>query len=245
MSKQITTVSIFKRNSIVGKVLSFIAVAEGWMRLRNINGQQFFKVMGKGKDGFDPRPDLSTYMHIQVWENEEAANAYFDSNRFYNRLKEKSDQHQRLYLRSVRAHGLWSGTNPFESSDEMDKENPLTFVITRARIKLRFLKTFWDYVPHSQKDIVDNEHVLYQAGVGEWPVTHMATMSLWDSTEAINKFAYRGKAHKDAIRQTNALQWYSEELFSRFQPYKSFGNINELSVENHLNNIFTADLKNG
>ncbi|WP_206482247.1 DUF3291 domain-containing protein [Nonlabens ponticola] len=245
MSKQITTVSIFKRDSLSGKSWQFIAVAEAWVRLRKVAGQQFFKVMGKGLDGFNPTPDWSTYMHVQVWENEKVAQEYFDSSKFHNRLKEKADDYQLIFMRNVKARGQWARKNPFEESTELDDGNPLVFVLTRARIKLTFLKRFWDYVPQSQRDIVENEHVLFKAGVGEWPVTHMATMSLWDSADAINKFAYRNKAHKNAIRQTNALQWYAEELFSRFQPYASTGTMDQLNIESHLKKLVTADLTKG
>ena len=62
---------------------------------------------------------------------------------------------------------------------------------------------------------------------------------------AIAQFAYRNKAHKDAIRQTNALQWYAEELFTRFQPYRSIGNIEQLNIERYLKMVVKADLKKG
>ena len=158
----------------------FLSVAEAWVRLNGISGQQFFKVMGKGKEGFDPSPDLSTYMHVQVWDNEKVAEDYIATNSFHKRLRNKADQYQVIFLRNIKARGQWAGKNPFVESEQIDHNNPLLFVLTRARIKLRFLKKFWNYVPHSQKDIVNNEHVLFQAGVGEWPVTHMATLSLWD-----------------------------------------------------------------
>jgi hypothetical protein len=42
------------------------------------------------------------------------------------------------------------------------------------------LKKFWDYVPTSQMDLVDNPNLLFAAGVGRRPVTQMATFSVWD-----------------------------------------------------------------
>ena len=223
MSEQITTVSIFKSDTRWGNIKGFFAVAEGYVRLRNIPGQNFFKVMGVGKSNFDPKPDWSTYMHVQVWNREKDALAFFESNAFHEKMKSHADQYKLIFLRNSKARGLWAGKNPFEKSEELDAENDWIFVITRARIKLKFLKKFWDYVPTSQKGLYEDPDLVFTAGVGEWPVTHMATMSLWKSEEGIKRFAYKGREHRQAIQQTQALQWYSEELFSRFQPYKMEG----------------------
>ena len=234
MSKQITTVSVFKSGSRWGNIKAFVAVAEAWLKLRGIKGQSFFKVMGVGKPGFDPLPDWTTYMHVQIWESEQHAQDHFKNNSFFKRLVSSSTEHKIIYLRNLKARGLWAGKNPFEESSQLDPDNDWVYVITRARIKLGYLKRFWNYVPHSQKGLYENEDLVFTAGVGEWPVTHMATMSLWKSVEGIKKFAYRGKNHRDAIQQTQALQWYSEELFSRFQPYKMTGNWKTLATPEDL-----------
>jgi hypothetical protein len=49
----------------------------------------------------------------------------------------------------------------------------------------------------------------------------MATFSLW-KVESVKQFAYKSKQHKEASKK-HEYEWYSEELFSRFQPYKSSG----------------------
>jgi hypothetical protein len=49
----------------------------------------------------------------------------------------------------------------------------------------------------------------------------MATFSLW-KVESVKQFAYKSKQHKEASKKRE-YEWYSEELFSRFQPYKSSG----------------------
>jgi len=60
-------------------------------------------------------------------------------------------------------------------------------------------------------------------GIGEVPLTQMATFSIWKNKEALMDFAYKSKEHAQAIVKTRKLQWYNEELFSRFQPYKTVG----------------------
>ncbi len=230
MSQQITTISIFTSDDLAGHAKGFIAVAEGWLTLPRIKGQTFHKVMGVGKPGFDPRPDWSKYMHVQVWENEKFAVDYFQNHPFHAKLKRRAVKFQQVFLKNLKARGQWAGKNPFKESTQLDDQNDFIFVLTRARIKLLFLKRFWDYVPKSQQGLDENPDLLYKIGVGEWPVTHMATLSLWKNSNALKKFAYRGKEHRGAIQQTQALQWYSEEMFSRFQPYRIVGDFDEFEV---------------
>jgi hypothetical protein len=50
---------------------------------------------------------------------------------------------------------------------------------------------------------------------------------LWKNFDAVKEFAYNSKQHKEAIRKTRKNEWYKEELFSRFHPYKSLGSWEE------------------
>ena len=63
-------------------------------------------------------------------------------------------------------------------------------------------------------------------GIGEVPFTQMATFSLWQDKQSLMDFAYNSKEHQNAIKKTREMDWYKEELFSRFQPYRSVGSWN-------------------
>jgi heme-degrading monooxygenase HmoA len=204
--------------------------------LRAVPGLEFYKLLGSGKSGFDPRPDWSTYALLQVWKDERAAHEFFNKHRLMQLYDRHASQHITIYMRNLRAMGLWSGKNPFEPSDQVDDDNPMIAVITRATIKLGMLRKFWNYVPRSQQDLVDNPSLLFTAGVGERPVTQMATYSLWKDEAALKKFAYRGKAHRGAVQKTQALQWYKEEMFTRFQPYSISGTWPDLEIPDLLKN---------
>ncbi|MEP0479859.1 MAG: DUF3291 domain-containing protein, partial [Nonlabens sp.] len=115
-----------------------------------------------------------------------------------------------------------------------NEDNKYISVITRATIKLSKLKIFWNAVPTSQLDLIDNPNLLFTAGVGERPVTQMATFSLWNDARALKKFAYRSQNHRHAVQQTQALQWYKEELFTRFQPYKIKGTWADFEIPQSL-----------
>ncbi len=192
--------------------------------LKKIEGQTFYKLMGSGKgDGFNPLPDFSVYALLQVWENEEAANLFFRTGGVYAKYKQQASENWRLYLRNIRAVGVWSGNNPFLSHGEIDPLNPYLAVITRATIKTGKLYKFWNYVPASQQLLKENAGLIYTKGIGEVPVIQMATFSLWENEQAMKNYAYNSQGHMVAIKKTRELKWYKEELFSRFQPYRSIG----------------------
>ena len=48
------------------------------------------------------------------------------------------------------------------------------------------------------------------------PIGLQGTFSVWKDAASLRDFAYKGKAHSEAIKATSAQQWYSEELFARF-----------------------------
>jgi heme-degrading monooxygenase HmoA len=83
---------------------------------------------------------------------------------------------------------------------------------------------FWQYVPTSQRPIQQGcKGLIYTKGIGESPLVQMATFSLWENMEALKNFAYHSPEHQVAIQKTRQLDWYKEEMFVRFQPYRSVG----------------------
>jgi len=234
MSSQITTLTFYKYVSLKEKLWAFTMMQFAHKPLKKVHGLKFYKLLGSGKANFNPQPDFSVYGLLQVWEDENAAIDYFQNHDLNARYIKHSKHQCTFYLKNIKAHGLWSGKNPFEISDSLTTENPHIAVITRATIKLSMLKKFWDYVPTSQKDLVNNPSLIFTAGIGERPVRQMATFSLWDNEAALKKFAYRSQNHRHAVQQTQALQWYKEELFTRFQPYKITGSWPEFEIPRSL-----------
>lgn len=224
MSKQITTITFFKYKGFTDKLWAFFMMQLAHNKLSKIKGQQFYKLMGSGKGmGFNPLPDWSIYSIVQVWNNEANANHFFEDSDVISSYKNHTSEQWTLYMKSIKAHGLWGGSNPFEKNESLNSNNPHVAIITRATIKLSKLYTFWKYVPISQKPLENSKGLLYTKGIGEVPLTQMATFSLWNSMENAKAFAYSSKEHQIAIQKTRTLNWYKEELFSRFQPYKSIG----------------------
>ncbi|MDI1315844.1 DUF3291 domain-containing protein [Flavobacterium sp.] len=223
MSQQITTISFFKYASLPNKAWAFMMMQFAKKGLSTVNGLTFYRLMGSGKGrGFNPMPDWSIYCLLQVWESEEAANTFFSSSDLIKRYTDHTEEIFTLYMKNISASGTWVGKNPFEKAADFDSTQPIA-IITRATIKWNWLLRFWKYVPTSEEGLEGNEGLLYTKGVGEVPIIQMATFSLWNNFESVKQFAYKSKQHQEAIRKTRQYEWYSEELFSRFQPYKSTG----------------------
>ncbi|MEQ8471073.1 MAG: spheroidene monooxygenase [Marinoscillum sp.] len=180
--------------------------------------------MGTGKgNGFNPWPDFSTYAIVQVWENEQYAHQFFEDATILERYKRHSAERWIVLMKNIVAKGKWSGARPFTASDSLHPDNPYLAIITRATIRKTKLGKFWRYVPTSHRPLADNPGLIYTKGIGEVPVLQMATFSLWENEEALKAFAYQSKEHTKAIQMTRELNWYSEELFARFQPFASYG----------------------
>ena len=223
MSKQITTITFFRYVSFRNKAWGFGMMQFANNDLRKVDGLSFYRLMGSGKGrGFNPLPDWSVYCLIQVWESEEVAEVFFNSSDLIKRYNERTEELFTLYMKNISAGGTWVGKNPFEKAADLDPNVPIA-IITRATIKWNWLFKFWKYVPTSEEGLDGNEGLIYTKGVGEVPIIQMATFSLWKDFEAVKQFAYKSKQHQEAIKKTRKYEWYSEELFSRFQPYKSTG----------------------
>lgn len=195
--------------------------------LAKAEGLQFYKLMGSGKnEGFNPFPDWSTYVLLTVWDDEAAAEKFRSESKLMQLYSAKTEEIWTLFLKNIMAKGEWSKQHPFSKHKELNPHNPLLAVITRATIRPSRLYSFWKYVPTSHLSLQGNQGLIYTKGIGEVPVLQMATFSIWKDKESLMEFAYKSREHHVAIQKTRELDWYSEEMFTRFQPYKSFGTWN-------------------
>jgi len=224
LSQQITTITFFKYQGFRNKFWAFQMMQFAHSSLSKVNGCAFYKLMGSGKGlGFNPLPDWSVYSLLQIWENEAAATNFFQEHSLVKKYEAHTSERWTLFMKNISAGGAWSGSNPFQKSTTLNDKNSAVAVITRATIKWTMLPQFWQYVPTSHQSLSGNEGLIYTKGIGEIPIIQMATFSLWKDLASVKRFAYESKEHRVAIEKTRKLDWYKEELFARFQPYKSVG----------------------
>lgn len=219
----VTTITFFKFRK--NKRWAFAQMGLAPRKLKQKEGLRFFKLMGTGGgNGFSLWPDFGTYAFLGVWDNQESADDFLNHNSFMQTYYQKSSSIRTLKMLPVKSHGLWSGQNPFteQKPTTIDSELPVA-VITRATLRPSRLIAFWKSVPSASAAIENTTGVQYFKGIGEWPFVQQATLSLWDSFEAVKKFAYRDQTHAKIIKKTRSQQWYSEDLFARFHVLSDTG----------------------
>ncbi|WP_246849047.1 DUF3291 domain-containing protein [Aquimarina sp. U1-2] len=192
-------------------------------KLNKLNGQTFFKLMGSGHNGFDPLPDWNVYALLQVWENEAAADHFFATSTIMSQFRNKASEVWTVYMKNINSKGFWTGSQPFVKGNITHDDSHIVAVITRATIKINKLLPFWRYVPRSRAPLGNQKGLLFTKGIGAKPFVQMATFSVWKDKQALFDYAYKSAEHQEAIKKTKTVKWYSEELFARFQPYKTIG----------------------
>jgi heme-degrading monooxygenase HmoA len=195
------------------------------VRLPRVPGLAFWRLLGTGNgDDTGRGADLSRSALFAVWEDESDLDAFLADSGLARRWR-RAEQSWNVRLRSIGGHGTWKGIDPLEGLDEGTADGAVA-IITRANVRRHSWKAFG-----AASEIVDVE--LHRApglidvvGIGETPVGALATFSLWESMAAARDFAYKMPDHRDVIRRTRAEDWYSEEMFARFEPYASTGTWN-------------------
>lgn len=194
----------------------------------------FYKLMGCGKNGtFDKNPDWQQWgiLAVQpgVFEDKN-----FDSttvikklygsfiNRWFSFFKCET---WTIFLKPMEGHGKWDGKEPFGILPKQTTYNDIVATLTRATIRINKLKNFWQNVGSVANEMAAAKGFVTSLGIGEVPYIKQATFSIWESKEAMKTFAYQLHQHKAIIQKTRKENWYSEDMFVRFMPLKTFGTI--------------------
>ena len=221
---QTTLISFFQYTGIKNKWHAFTRMGRSPILQKKINGLTFFKPLGTGSgNGFSIKPDFSTFGFLAVFKSEELAKEFLETD-VVKEYTQTTVSYSHVLMRTVKSHGEWSKLKPFESSVEYDKTKPLA-VITRATIKPKLAYQFWKNVPAVSKSMDKYDELVFSKGIGEFPLLMQATFSLWSSAEAMMNYAYKNPKHAEMVKKTRELNWYSEELFARFQPFYQEGNL--------------------
>ncbi|NAZ84385.1 monooxygenase [Kineococcus sp. R8] len=189
------------------------------VRLARTPGARFAKMLGTG-DGrtFTVRDaDPLRWAAVVAWDAEADADA-FEASATVRAWRRLATERLVVRLRPLTSRGHWSGAQPFGPADggaARAHEGPVAS-ITRARLRLRRAASFWSAVPPVSAELGGVDGLRLAIGLGEAPLGYQGTFSLWDSTDALRRFAHRGPAHRDVMARTPTEDWYAEELFARF-----------------------------
>ncbi len=192
---------------------AFLQMAIGRRAARRMQGVSFAKLMGTGTGRtFTPTDaDLKQWAILFVADNLDL----IDSSRFIKRWSKCSLAVDKYLLEPISSHGKWSKREPFEISGKKHGGGPVV-AITRARLKWSQSLRFWRSIPPVVVDLHQSPGLIFSIGIGEAPIGLQGTFSLWDSAQALRDFAYKNAPHRAVIEDTKRFDWYSEELFARF-----------------------------
>ena len=204
---------------------AFLSMAIDRLRTRKFTGISFSKLLGTGSGKtFTPSDaDLTRWGMVVVVDKNRLAD--FDLSSIVANWRKRSTSEFRAVLAPLSSHGLWAKTNPFDFTSALSHPDAQIAAITRARIKWHKNFRFWGAVPPVVTDLHNSPGLITAIGIGEAPIGLQGTFSLWKSAAALRDFAYKGQAHQVAIKQTQTIGWYSEELFARFEVLELRGEI--------------------
>jgi hypothetical protein len=184
------------------------------IQLKRLSGVTFIKLLGTGKgESFTPKDADPFRWGMLLTINENQIDA-LDKSFVVKSWRKICTSEYRVILKPISSHGLWSGKQPF-SLDKFEWNGKIA-AVTRARIVWRKNLMFWRAVPPVTESLHQSPGLLKAIGIGEAPIGLQGTFSVWKDAASLRDFAYKGRAHSEAIQATSANRWYSEELFARF-----------------------------
>ena len=178
----------------------------------------FWKLCGSGTgEGFTPKPNTRVWAILATWPDAETARRSLAEAPVYRRWRTRSSECWTVLLRPVSARGAWAGVTPFEATpDTGDSTGPIV-ALTRATLRLPTLLRFWGRVPNISAVIGQDPNVMFKIGIGEVPLLHQVTFSVWPDADSMARFARGNGPHGQAIAAVRREGWFREELYARFR----------------------------
>jgi spheroidene monooxygenase len=213
---QTVTLSIFRFSRLRDRAWAFAQMGLARRHMRRLPGATFWKLMGAGTgEGFTPVPDTGAVAILVAWSDDAAA---ADGLRapVFRRYAARAAEACTLHLAPVSARGRWSGVSPFRPLSHGSGAGPLA-ALTRATLRPTKALGFWRRVGDISRRVGQNDDVMFKVGVGEVPLLHQVTFSVWPDAEAMAAFARRSGPHAEAIAAVRDGDWFAEELYARFR----------------------------
>ena len=229
---QIVAISFFRFEGVLQKLWAFSQMGFARKKLKKIKQISFFKLFGSGTgEGFTPYPNTSVYAILSVWNNLGEAENNIKEREIFENYRTHSMENWTVFLSPISSRGYWDKTNPFKPNKyEIEIKDNMLAALTRATIKPKIMLKFWSKVPAISKVIGNDKNVLFKMGLGEIPWFHQVTFSIWPNAEAMSDFARKDGPHAKAIQSVREGNWFSEELYARFEVKKAIGKWSGTSV---------------
>ncbi|KUF10019.1 spheroidene monooxygenase [Pseudoponticoccus marisrubri] len=213
---QTVTISFYRFESVASRFWPFGMMALTGRHLRRVPDLGFWKLCGSGTgEGFTPTALPSVYAILCTWPDRATAEGRLAHHPVFRRYAARADEAWTLFLAPTSARGQWSGQAPFVPGAP-PPSGPLA-ALTRATIRRSALRPFWGRVPDISAVIGQDPNVVFKIGIGELPLLHQVTVSVWPDADSMAAFARADGPHARAIRAVRDGRWFREELYARFR----------------------------
>ncbi|WP_296418345.1 spheroidene monooxygenase [Pseudooctadecabacter sp.] len=224
---QIVTLSLFRFDRTRDRLWAFAMMGAARLSLPRTPDIGFWKLCGSGTgEGFTPVPNLGVYAILATWPDHDTARSRIATAPIFQRYRSRAAEDWTVFLSPTSVKGEWSGSAPFTITDE-PATGPLA-ALTRATVKPSIAAKFWKRVPDISSVIGADKNVAFKIGIGEVPLLHQVTFSIWPDAKRMANFARTGH-HADAIRAVRDNDWFREELYARFAVKSDMGSWNGAS----------------
>lgn len=213
---QCVSLSLFRFQSVAARLWAFGMMGAARLSLPRVEGIRFWKLCGSGTgEGFTPIPNTAVYAILATWDDADTAQHQIANAPIWQRYRRRASEDWTLFLAPVSARGAWSGQSPFDP-DNGDMSGPIA-ALTRATVKPGVAAKFWGQVPNISQVIGTDPNVMFKIGIGEVPLLHQITFSIWPDTHSMAQFARQDGPHARAISAVRQGNWFKEELYARFR----------------------------
>ncbi len=210
----------YPRRRIPAELVRFVTQRPA---LRRSTGLQFARVLGSARgQSMSLSADLSRWALFAVWDDDAALEDFLATSPVSAHWRRHATETWTVGLEPLAAHGAWDGVNPLGDRHAATLGVAPLAVLTRATVRARHWPAFYRAAASTEPLLAAAPGLMASVGIGERPVGRQATFSMWSSADAIGAFAYNTE-HAETVRRTRDGQWYAEELFARFRPYRSAG----------------------
>lgn len=213
---QTVTLSLFRFGGAGARLWALAQMGAARLAFRAMPEATFWKLCGSGTgEGFTPRPNTAVWAILACWPDLATARDRVARAPVYARWRAKAAEDWTVFLAPASARGQWAGAEPFRPGGEAP--GAALAALTRATVRPSRLMRFWARVPDISAVIGADPNVAFKIGIGEVPMLHQVTFSIWPDAAAMAAFARGDGPHGQAIRAVREGGWFAEELYARFR----------------------------
>ncbi|MDA7423387.1 spheroidene monooxygenase [Thalassococcus lentus] len=213
---QTVSLSLFRFDGLSSRLWALAMMGAARLSLPRIDGLSFWKLCGSGTgEGFTPVPNTAVYAILCVWDDLHTARTALQTQNVFARYRARAAEDWTVFLNPISSRGEWANETPFVPQDDSGA-GPIA-ALTRATLKPSIAMKFWGQVPDISAVIGSDPNVIFKIGIGEVPLLHQVTFSIWPDTASMANFARKDGPHAKAIAAVRDGQWFREELYARFR----------------------------